>query len=446
MTPREITSELDKHIVGQAAAKRAVAIALRNRWRRMKLEEELRNEITPKNILMIGPTGVGKTEIARRLAKLAQAPFIKVEATKFTEVGYVGRDVESIVRDLVDVAIKMIRETEMNKVRHLAEDRAEERILDVLLPQARTEKTADSGNASQIDSNSAARQVFRKKLRQEELDEKEIEIKVSESPTGIEIVAPPGLEDVTSQLKSMFSNMNSGKRVSRRMTVKAALKVVKDEEAAKLINEEEIRNRAIEASEQTGIVFIDEIDKVTNRHEQGSAGVSREGVQRDLLPLIEGSTVTTKYGSIKTDHILFIASGAFHLSKPSDLIPELQGRLPIRVELDALTADDFKRILEEPDASLTEQYQALLATEDLHIKFSADGIKKIAETAWQVNERTENIGARRLHTVMERLLEEVSFSASDMAIGNKELIIDRVYVEQQLDELAKDEDLSRYIL
>lgn len=447
MTPREITSELDKHIVGQAAAKRAVAIALRNRWRRMKLDEELRDEITPKNILMIGPTGVGKTEIARRLAKLAQAPFIKVEATKFTEVGYVGRDVESIVRDLVDVAIKMIRETEMNKVQHLAEDRAEERILDVLLPQARTEQTSDSDEPSQTDSNSAARQVFRKKLRQGELDEKEIEIKISETTTGVEIMAPPGLEDMTSQLKSMFSNMSSGKKTSRRMTVKAALKAIKDEEAGKLVNEEEIRNRAVEASEQTGIVFIDEIDKVTNRHDQGSTGVSREGVQRDLLPLIEGSTVTTKYGSIKTDHILFIASGAFHLSKPSDLIPELQGRLPIRVELDALTAEDFKRILEEPDASLTEQYQALLATEGLEISFSEDGIERIAETAWHVNERTENIGARRLHTVMERLLEEVSFAASDMAIGdNKELTIDKAYVEQQLDELAKDEDLSRYIL
>ncbi len=447
MTPREITSELDKHIVGQAAAKRAVAIALRNRWRRMKLDEDLRDEITPKNILMIGPTGVGKTEIARRLARLAQAPFIKVEATKFTEVGYVGRDVESIVRDLVDVAIKMIRETEMNKVQHLAEDRAEERLLDVLLPQARTEQASDSAELSQTDSNSAARQLFRKKLRQGELDEKEIEIKITESTTGVEIMAPPGLEDMTSQLKSMFSNMNSGKKTSRRMTVKSALKVAKDEEAAKLVNEEEIRRRAVEATEQTGIVFIDEIDKVSNRHDQGGAGVSREGVQRDLLPLIEGSTVTTKYGTLKTDHILFIASGAFHLSKPSDLIPELQGRLPIRVELDALTAEDFERILEEPHASLTEQYQALLATEDLHITFSADGIKKIAETAWQVNERTENIGARRLHTVMERLLEEVSFSASDMAIGkNKELIIDRAYVEQQLDELAKDEDLSRYIL
>ena len=447
MTPREITSELDKHIVGQAAAKRAVAIALRNRWRRMKLDEELREEISPKNILMIGPTGVGKTEIARRLAKLAQAPFIKVEATKFTEVGYVGRDVESIIRDLVDVAIKMLRETEMNKVQHLAEDRAEERILDVLLPQARTEQAADAGDPCQTDSNSAARQVFRKKLRQGEIDDKEIEIKLSESPGSVEIMAPPGLEDMTSQLKSMFSTLNSGKKTSRRMTVKAALKAAKDEEAAKLVNEDEIRNRAVEATEQTGIVFIDEIDKVTNRNDQGGAGVSREGVQRDLLPLIEGSTVTTKYGSIKTDHILFIASGAFHLSKPSDLIPELQGRLPIRVELEALTAEDFERILEEPDASLTEQYQALLATEDLEISFSKDGIKKIAETAWQVNERTENIGARRLHTVMERLLEEVSFSASDLAIGDsKALVIDRAYVEEQLDELAQDEDLSRYIL
>ena len=451
MTPREITSELDKHIVGQAAAKRAVAIALRNRWRRMKLDEELRNEITPKNILMIGPTGVGKTEIARRLAKLAQAPFIKIEATKFTEVGYVGRDVESIIRDLVDVAIKMIRESEMDKVQHLAEDLAEERILDVLLPPARTNSSSEENPPSETgkDSQSSARQVFRKKLRQGELDEKEIEIKITESAAGVEIMAPPGLEDMTSQLKSMFSNMNSGKKHSRRMTVKAALKAVKTEEAAKLINEEEIKNRAVEATEQTGIVFLDEIDKVTNNHEQGGAGVSREGVQRDLLPLIEGSTVTTKYGSIKTDHILFIASGAFHLSKPSDLIPELQGRLPIRVELDALSAEDFEKILEEPDASLTEQYQALLATEGLHINFSRDGIKKIAETAWQVNERTENIGARRLHTVMERLLEEVSFAAADMAIGQengKELIIDKAYVEQQLDELAKDEDLSRYIL
>ena len=442
MTPREITSELDKHIVGQDEAKRAVAIALRNRWRRMKLDEELRDEITPKNILMIGPTGVGKTEIARRLAKLAHAPFIKVEATKFTEVGYVGRDVESIVRDLVDVAIKMIRESEMQKVQHLAEDRAEERILDVLLPQARTGE-----DAAVDDSQSSARQVFRKKLRQGELDEKEIEIKIAESPAGVEIMAPPGLEDMTSQLKSMFSNMNSGRKTARRMTVKAALKAAKDEEAAKLINEDEIKNRAVDATEQTGIVFIDEIDKVTNRDDMGGAGVSREGVQRDLLPLIEGSTVSTKYGSVKTDHILFVASGAFHLSKPSDLIPELQGRLPIRVELEALTAKDFERILEEPDASLTEQYQALLGTEGLEVSFSKDGIAKIAETAWQVNERTENIGARRLHTVMERLLEELSFSASDLAIGeNNAITIDASYVEKQLDELAKDEDLSRYIL
>ena len=442
MTPREITSELDRHIVGQQSAKRAVAIALRNRWRRMQLGENLRNEITPKNILMIGPTGVGKTEIARRLARLANAPFIKVEATKFTEVGYVGRDVESIVRDLADVAVKMIRESEMQKVEHLAEDLAEERILDVLLPQARSDETP-----SENDSQSAARQVFRKKIRQGELDDKEIEIKVAEVPTGVEIMAPPGLEDMTSQLKSMFSNMNSGRKRSRRLTVKAAIKTVKDEEAAKLIDEEEIKNRAVEAAEQTGIVFIDEIDKVTNKHDSGSGSVSREGVQRDLLPLIEGSTVSTKYGSIKTDHILFIASGAFHLSRPSDLIPELQGRLPIRVELDALTAKDFERILEEPNASLTEQYQALLGTENLRVSFSADGIAKIAETAWQVNERTENIGARRLHTVMERLLEEVSYASSDLAVGDdKELIIDRVYVEKQLDELAGDEDLSRYIL
>lgn len=443
MTPREITSELDKHIVGQDAAKRAVAIALRNRWRRMKLDEELRNEITPKNILMIGPTGVGKTEIARRLAKLAQAPFIKVEATKFTEVGYVGRDVESIVRDLADVAVKMIREKEIRKVQHLAEDLAEDRILDVLLPQARSDESHIEDN-----SQSSARQVFRKKLRQGDLDTKEIEIKIAESPAGIEIMAPPGLEDMTSQLKNMFSNMNSGKKRSRRMTVKAAFKVVKNEEAAKLINEDEIKNQAVEATEQTGIVFIDEIDKVTNRHDTvGGGGVSREGVQRDLLPLIEGSTVSTKYGSIRTDHILFIASGAFHLSKPSDLIPELQGRLPIRVELDPLSAGDFERILEEPDASLTEQYSALLATEDLRVSFSKDGIARIAETAYQVNERTENIGARRLHTVMERLLEEVSFSAADMAVGgDKKLVIDAAYVEKQLDELAGDEDLSRYIL
>ena len=443
MTPREITSELDKHIIGQDKAKRAVAIALRNRWRRMKLDDALRAEITPKNILMIGPTGVGKTEIARRLAKLAQAPFIKIEATKFTEVGYVGRDVESIIRDLADVAVKMTREVEIQKVKHLAEDLAEDRILDVLLPQARI----DDENEGQEKTQSSARQAFRKKLREGEIDSKEIEIKITDSPAGVEIMAPPGLEDMTNQLKSMFSNMNSGRKKSRRMTVKAALKIVKEEEAVKLINDEEIKNRAIEAAEQTGIVFIDEIDKVTNKHEQSSAGVSREGVQRDLLPLIEGSTISTKYGSIKTDHILFIASGAFHLSKPSDLIPELQGRLPIRVELNALSTGDFERILTEPDASLTDQYQALLGTEDLTISFSEDGIQKIAEIAWQVNETTENIGARRLHTVMERLLEDISYSASDLALSKRDpLVIDRAFVEEQLSELAKDEDLSRYIL
>ena len=440
MTPREITSELDKHIIGQDKAKRAVAIALRNRWRRMKLDDAMRLEITPKNILMIGPTGVGKTEIARRLARLAQAPFIKVEATKFTEVGYVGRDVESIIRDLADVSVKMTREVEIQKVRHLAEDLAEERILDVLLPQARVEENEETAQSS-------ARQSFRKRLREGELDEKEIEIKIADSPTGVEIMAPPGLEDMTNQLKSMFSNMNSGRKKSRKMSVKAALKIVKEEEAEKLINDEEIKNRAIEAAEQTGIVFIDEIDKVTNKNEHGSGGVSREGVHRDLLPLIEGSTISTKYGSMKTDHILFIASGAFHLSKPSDLIPELQGRLPIRVELDALSAGDFQRILTEPDASLTDQYRALLGTEDLEISFSSDGIEKIAEIAWQVNEATENIGARRLHTVMERLLEEVSYSASDLALSVKEsLIIDKSFVEKQLNDLAEDEDLSRYIL
>lgn len=443
MTPREIASELDKHIVGQQSAKRAVAIALRNRWRRMQLNADIRQEITPKNILMIGPTGVGKTEIARRLAKLANAPFIKVEATKFTEVGYVGRDVESIIRDLMDVAVKMLRDEQIRKVQHRAEDAAEERVLDALLPPARTVAT-EPGVTEQPNPT---RQMFRKKLREGELDEKEIEISVSDNVAGVEIMAPPGLEEMTSQLKSMFSSMNSGRKKSRRMPVKAALRLLKEEEASKLVNEEEIKNQAIDVTEQTGIVFIDEIDKVTQRNDTGTSGVSREGVQRDLLPLIEGSTVSTKYGSVKTDHILFIASGAFHLSKPSDLIPELQGRLPIRVELEALTAHDFERILTEPDVSLTEQYQALLGTENFHIKFTTDGIAKIAETAWEVNERTENIGARRLHTVMERLLEEVSFTAADLGVGeNHKLLIDADYVEKQLGDLARNEDLSRFIL
>ncbi|MFG0723249.1 HslU--HslV peptidase ATPase subunit [Pseudomonas sp. GLN_6] len=444
MTPREIVSELNRHIIGQDDAKRAVAIALRNRWRRMQLPAELRQEVTPKNILMIGPTGVGKTEIARRLAKLANAPFIKVEATKFTEVGYVGRDVESIIRDLADAAIKMLREQEMIKVRHRAEDAAEERILDALLPPARTGFSEEAAPSS--DSNT--RQLFRKRLREGQLDDKDIEIEVADAPAGIEIMTPPGMEEMTNQLQSLFSNMGKGKRKSRKLKVKEALKMVRDEEAARLVNEEELKAQALEAVEQNGIVFIDEIDKVAKRGNVGGADVSREGVQRDLLPLIEGCTVNTKLGMVKTDHILFIASGAFHLSKPSDLVPELQGRLPIRVELKALTPQDFERILSEPHASLTEQYAALLHTEGLGIQFAQDGIKRIAEIAWQVNEKTENIGARRLHTLLERLLEEVSFSAGDLAgqQNGAPIVIDAAYVNSHLGELAQDEDLSRYIL
>lgn len=434
MTPREIVHELDKHIVGQGAAKKAVAIALRNRWRRMQLDENLRSEITPKNILMIGPTGVGKTEIARRLAKLVNAPFIKIEATKFTEVGYVGRDVESIIRDLIDSAIKLYREQEVIKVERHAQEAAEERILDALLPPARGEE---------VDNESSTRQIFRKKLREGELDDKEIELDLAATPVGVEIMAPPGMEDMTNQLQGMFSNMSSGKTKKTKLSVKKALKKVIDEEAQKLINEDDIKARAIEATEQNGIVFLDEIDKVSKRQGASGGDVSREGVQRDLLPLIEGCTISTKHGMIKTDHILFIASGAFHLSKPSDLIPELQGRLPIRVELEALTPSDFERILTEPDASLTEQHQALLGAEGLSIKFTEDGIRKIAETAFHVNESTENIGARRLHTVLEKLLEDVSFDADS---SDKDLVIDADFVESQLGELSKNEDLSRFIL
>jgi ATP-dependent HslUV protease ATP-binding subunit HslU len=439
MTPREIVQELDKHIIGQDAAKRAVAIALRNRWRRMQVEEDLRNEITPKNILMIGPTGVGKTEIARRLAHLAKAPFVKVEATKFTEVGYVGREVDSIIRDLVDISIKTTREHEMEKVRHLAEDAVEERILDVLLPPPR-----DSFGEPEPDHDSSTRQKFRVKLRQGELDDKEIEIDVTVKPLGVEIMAPPGMEEMTSQLQGMFQNMSSEKKKTRKMTIAQAQKLLLDEEAAKLIKEDDIKTMALENAEQNGIVFIDEIDKVAKRAETGGADVSREGVQRDLLPLVEGCTVTTKYGMVKTDHILFIASGAFHLSKPSDLIPELQGRLPIRVEFTALNADDFKRILTEPDASLTTQYAALMRTEGVGLEFANTGVERVAEVAFDVNERSENIGARRLHTVMERLLEEISFDAPDKAGQN--LMIDKEYVDKSLGELVEDEDLSRYIL
>ena len=440
MTPQEIVIELDKHIVGQASAKRAVAIALRNRWRRSQVDESLRNEITPKNILMIGPTGVGKTEIARRLAKLARAPFLKIEATKFTEVGYVGRDVESIIRDLMEISIKLTREKAMKDVQVKAEDAAEDRILDILLPPAR-----DTG-ADELDKDeNPTRQKFRKKLREGDLDDKEIEIEVSPQQIGVEIMAPPGMEEMTNQLQGMFQNLgNNQTKRTRKSPIKQAFKLLIDEEAANLINEEEIKEDALKNVEQHGIVFLDEMDKIAKRGETSGADVSREGVQRDLLPLVEGSTVSTKYGMVKTDHILFIASGAFHLTKPSDLIPELQGRFPIRVELDALTSDDFMRILVEPDASLTEQYRALLATENVTLNFAEDGVRRIAETAFQVNESTENIGARRLHTILERLLEEISFTATE--ISGSKINITAKYVDENISELAQDEDLSRYIL
>ncbi|MEC8351041.1 MAG: HslU--HslV peptidase ATPase subunit [Pseudomonadota bacterium] len=439
MTPREIVHELDQHIIGQAKAKKAVSIALRNRWRRMQLSEDLRSEVTPKNILMIGPTGVGKTEIARRLAKLANAPFIKVEATKFTEVGYVGKEVETIIRDLVDISIKMTREQQTKKFKHRAEEAAEERILDALLPPAR-----DTFGESKTEENSSTRQSFRKKLREGQLDDKEIDIDVAQAQPNVEIMAPPGMEEMTNQLQSMFQNMGGDKRSKRKLKIKEAFKLLVEEEAAKLVNPEELKEQAIFAVEQNGIVFIDEIDKICKRGEASGPDVSREGVQRDLLPLIEGSTVSTKHGMVKTDHMLFIASGAFQMSKPSDMIPELQGRLPIRVELEALSADDFKRILTEPHASLTEQQRELLKTEQVDVEFTDDAIERIAKAAWQVNEKTENIGARRLHTVMEKLMEEISFDASEKA--GSTLTIDANYVEQHLGALVEDEDLSRFIL
>ncbi|TYB25375.1 HslU--HslV peptidase ATPase subunit [Aggregatibacter actinomycetemcomitans] len=440
MTPCEIVSELDQHIIGQSEAKRAVAIALRNRWRRMQLQEPMRYEVTPKNILMIGPTGVGKTEIARRLAKLANAPFIKVEATKFTEVGYVGKEVDSIIRDLTDSAMKLVRQTEIEKNRVKAEEAAEERILDALLPAAKNQW----GEMENRDVQNNTRQIFRKKLREGELDDKEVEIDVAGVPMGVEIMAPPGMEDMTSQLQSMFQNLSSGQTKKRKMKIKDALKTLVDDEAAKLVNPEELKQKAIDAVEQNGIVFIDEIDKICKKGEYSGADVSREGVQRDLLPLVEGSTVNTKHGMVKTDHILFIASGAFQVARPSDLIPELQGRLPIRVELSALTAGDFERILAEPNASLTEQYKALMATEGVNIEFTQDAIKKIAEAAFRVNEKTENIGARRLHTVMERLMDKISFNASDM--DGQTVSIDAAYVSEALGDVIENEDLSRFIL
>ncbi|ECY6165933.1 HslU--HslV peptidase ATPase subunit [Salmonella enterica subsp. enterica serovar Typhi] len=440
MTPREIVSELNKHIIGQDNAKRSVAIALRNRWRRMQLDEELRHEVTPKNILMIGSTGVGKTEIARRLAKLANAPFIKVEATKFTEVGYVGKEVDSIIRDLTDAAVKMVRVQAIEKNRYRAEELAEERILDVLIPPAKN----NWGQAEQQQEPSAARQTFRKKLREGQLDDKEIEINLAAAPMGVEIMAPPGMEEMTSQLQSIFQNLGGQKQKPRKLKIKDAMKLLVEEEAAKLVNPEELKQDAIDAVEQHGIVFIDEIDKICKRGETSGPDVSREGVQRDLLPLVEGCTVSTKHGMVKTDHILFIASGAFQVAKPSDLIPELQGRLPIRVELQALTTSDFERILTEPNASVTVQYKALMATEGVNIEFTDSGIKRIAEAAWQVNETTENIGARRLHTVLERLMEEISYNASDLHGQN--ITIDAEYVSKHLDALVADEDLSRFIL
>jgi len=444
MTPQEIVQELDKHIIGQDAAKRAVAIALRNRWRRQQVAEPLREEITPKNILMIGPTGVGKTEIARRLAKLADAPFIKVEATKFTEVGYVGRDVDQIIRDLVESAIKQTRETETQKVRHLAADHAEDRILDILLPPAR-----DGGFGAEVDAGSegnATRQKFRKKLREGELDDKEIEIEVASPQMHMEIMAPPGMEDMTSQIQSMFQNIGSQRKKSRKLKIREALKLLTEEAAAELIDHDEMKLRALDNVEQNGIVFLDEIDKITSRSETSGADVSRQGVQRDLLPLVEGTTVSTKYGMIKTDHILFIASGAFHLAKPSDLIPELQGRFPIRVELSSLSVADFEQILTNTDACLTLQYQALLATEGVKLAFAPDGIKRLAEIAFSVNERTENIGARRLHTVIEKLLEEISFDAAQVAKEGKTINIDAAYVDMRLKDLSQSEDLARYVL